>query len=194
MTILIDNGHGRETPGKRSPDGQIKEYEYTREMAQTIVSRLNSLGLSAQKLVAENHDVPLSERCRRANAYKGNHILISLHLNAAGADGKWHNASGFSCFIANNASERSKWLAKAFTEQAVQLNLIGNRHVPPNKAWVQNLAICRDTTCPAVLTESLFMDNRSDAAILLSDNGFKAITDLHVNAILSYLEKFHKQP
>ena len=49
MTILIDNGHGRETPGKRSPDGQIKEYEYTREMAQTIVSRLNSLGLSAQK-------------------------------------------------------------------------------------------------------------------------------------------------
>lgn len=26
MKILIDNGHGRETPGKRSPDGRLLEY------------------------------------------------------------------------------------------------------------------------------------------------------------------------
>ncbi|MBQ0142118.1 MAG: N-acetylmuramoyl-L-alanine amidase, partial [Prevotellaceae bacterium] len=33
MTILIDNGHGSDTPGKRSPDGLFREYSYTREIA-----------------------------------------------------------------------------------------------------------------------------------------------------------------
>lgn len=26
MKILIDNGHGENTPGKRSPDGKLREY------------------------------------------------------------------------------------------------------------------------------------------------------------------------
>ena len=30
MKILIDNGHGRETAGKRSPDGRLLEWAYTR--------------------------------------------------------------------------------------------------------------------------------------------------------------------
>ena len=29
MKILIDNGHGENTPGKRSPDGTFREYAYT---------------------------------------------------------------------------------------------------------------------------------------------------------------------
>ncbi len=29
MKILIDNGHGTETPGKCSPDGRLREYAYT---------------------------------------------------------------------------------------------------------------------------------------------------------------------
>lgn len=31
--ILIDNGHGSNTSGKCSPDGRLKEYAYTREIA-----------------------------------------------------------------------------------------------------------------------------------------------------------------
>ena len=31
MKILIDNGHGENTPGKRSPDGKLREYLYARE-------------------------------------------------------------------------------------------------------------------------------------------------------------------
>lgn len=38
MKILIDNGHGKETPGKRSPDGRLKEYAYTREIADRVVT------------------------------------------------------------------------------------------------------------------------------------------------------------
>ena len=33
MLILIDNGHGCNTAGKRSPDGRLLEYQYAREIA-----------------------------------------------------------------------------------------------------------------------------------------------------------------
>ena len=40
MKILIDNGHGEDTKGKCSPDGRLKEYAYTREIASRIVAAL----------------------------------------------------------------------------------------------------------------------------------------------------------
>lgn len=33
MKILLDNGHGFETSGKRSPDGHFREYAYNRYLA-----------------------------------------------------------------------------------------------------------------------------------------------------------------
>lgn len=79
MKILIDNGHGIETPGKRSPDGRLLEYRYTREIAAAIVSGLRQRGLDAIRLVPEEADIPLRERVRKANAYGPNAILVSIH-------------------------------------------------------------------------------------------------------------------
>ena len=33
-TLLIDNGHGKNTAGKRSPDGRLMEWEFARKVAQ----------------------------------------------------------------------------------------------------------------------------------------------------------------
>lgn len=44
MKILIDNGHGENTPGKRSPDGVLREYAYAREIADDIVRELTKEG------------------------------------------------------------------------------------------------------------------------------------------------------
>ena len=68
MTILIDNGHGSDTPGKRSPDGLFREYSYTREIARRVVLELSDCGYDARLLVPEIVDIPLTERCRRVNA------------------------------------------------------------------------------------------------------------------------------
>ena len=40
MKILIDNGHGLNTSGKRSPDGTFREAIYNREIARRIVLNL----------------------------------------------------------------------------------------------------------------------------------------------------------
>lgn len=192
MVILIDNGHGIKTVVNQSPDGRLKEYVYCREIAKRLVERLTAAGYDARRIVTEDNDVSLSERCRRINAVckkvgAKNCVSISIHLNAACSDGKWHTARGFSVYVSKNASSSSKALAKIFTETATGMNLMGNRCIPANKYWVQNLAMCRDTNCPAVLTENLFQDNKEDMSYLMSEEGKNAIVNLHFEALCKYM-------
>ena len=70
MKILIDNGHGENTPGKCSPDGRLKEWAYTREIADRVVAGLRHRGEEAERIVKEDVDIPLSIRCRRVNRSK----------------------------------------------------------------------------------------------------------------------------
>ena len=53
MKILIDNGHGVNTPGKRSPDGVFREYKYTREIAAVVVQHLQCRGFDADLVTPE---------------------------------------------------------------------------------------------------------------------------------------------
>lgn len=193
MIVLIDNGHGANTPGKCSPDKQIREYSYAREIASLLEQKLKEEGITAIRIVTEENDVPLKQRVSRVNTIcrkfgTQNCCVVSIHLDACPPnDGKWHNARGFSIRVAKNASQKSKKLARCLYEQAEALGLKGNRSVPPEKYWVQNLAICRDTNCAAVLTENLFQDNKEDVAFLLSKKGKDAIVQLHLNGLLNYI-------
>lgn len=58
MRILLDNGHGIDTPGKRSPDGVLREFAWNRMIAAQIVSALTDLGHDAQLLVPELDSSP----------------------------------------------------------------------------------------------------------------------------------------
>lgn len=196
MIILIDNGHGENTPGKCSPDKRIREYAYTREIARRVVKCLQCKGYDAQRIVEEETDIPLSVRCKRVNdickqAGVKNVLLVSIHNNASGADGKWHDASGFSAHVGLNASSKSKMLAQYLWNEAIAQGLKGNRSVPAAPYIAQNLAICRDTLCPAVLTENLFQDNKEDVELLLSEEGKEKVTATHVNAIVEFIKDYY---
>lgn len=191
MKILIDNGHGQNTPGKCSPDRRLLEWRYAREIAVEVERRLKARGYDAERIVTETHDVSLAERARRVNSHasrlgKSNVALIAIHCNAAGADGRWHDARGWSGFIARSASSRSRTLAVALHDSARAQGLKTRCPMPSQKYWTAGFAILRNTTCPAVLTENLFQDNRADVDFLLSPQGREAIINLHVNALINY--------
>ena len=197
MIVLVENGHGNNTPGKRSPDGRLLEWKYTREIAAEVVSRLKAMGYNAQQLVTEDTDIPLGTRCKRVNDIckhfgASNVLLVSIHCNAAGADGKWHDARGWQACVSMNASAKSKQLACHLFDAAQAQGLKMRSPRPGQKWWQQNLAICRDTNCPAVLTENLFQDNSADVDILLSDEGREAIVSLHVEGIINYIKSILK--
>lgn len=192
MIILIDNGHGYDTKGKCSPDGRIREYAWARDVAKRLQAKLKQNGLDARLIVTEQNDISLTERCRRVNDIcktvgSKNCLLVSIHINAAGADGKWHTASGFSGWVAPNASDSSKRFARLLHIEAVKLGLGGNRSVPPERYWIGNWKICRDTNCPAVLTENLFQDNLKEVDYLLSETGKNTIVEMHYQAIKNYI-------
>lgn len=193
MKVLIDNGHGENTPGKCSPDKRLREYAYAREIAGRVVKELTKRGIDAVPIVEELWDVPLSERCVRANAiYRAagkKAILVSVHCNAAGSGAAWMKARGWSVFVSENASAASKRLAVCLAGAAVSENVKVRPQAPGQLYWQQNLAMCRDTACPAVLTENFFQDNREDVDYLLSEEGKNTVVRIHVEGILEYLKE-----
>lgn len=190
ILVIVDNGHGAETPGKRSPDGRLREYDWCRKAARRLCGELGRRGVEAVLLVPEDADIALSERCRRArNLGPGRRaVLVSLHCNAAGNGKEWLGASGWSAFVAPEAGAESRHLAVLMTGVARRRGLLGNRCTPPCGYWTAPLAICRGVPFPAVLTENMFQDNRSDAAFLMSDRGLEEIVALHADAICEYYE------
>lgn len=190
---MIDNGHGEETPGKCSPDGRLREYAYAREIAEKVVGELREHGVDAVRIVEETRDIPLSERCRRANEIYRNTgkkaILVSVHCNAAGSGAQWMKARGWSVFVSGNASAASKQLAVCLADAAAGEHLRVRRPAPDQSYWQQNLAMCRDTECPAVLTENFFQDNLEDVEFLLSGEGKSTVVRIHVSGIMEYLKE-----
>lgn len=49
--------------------------------------------------------------------------------------------------------------------------------------YEENYTIIYKTACPAILTENLFMDNKTDVKFLMSEEGRDVITQIHINAI-----------
>lgn len=193
MIVLLDNGHGVKTPGKRSPDGKLREYAWTREVAKMVEAGLKANGVDVRRIVPEDADISLQERCRRVNAEckrvgAKNCVLVSIHNNAAGDGRVWKSARGFSPWIYTKASYRAQALAKALQLKAEALGLKGDRCVPAQKYWTANYYILKNTACPAVLTENLFQDNKEDVAFLLSDKGKETIARLHVEVLTAYAQ------
>lgn len=197
MIVLIDNGHGSDTKGKCSPDGQYREYGFAREIASAIRQRLTVLGYDARLLVPEETDVPLAERVRRVNEVCGrygadNVILISIHSNASGT-GEWMPANGWSAYTSKGKTKADA-LATLIYNEAVK-NFVGRKvrtdYSDGDPDWEEGFYILRKTKCPAVLTENFFHDNREDIAFMTSPAGREAIVSTHVDGIVNYIKSLH---
>ena len=195
MKILIDNGHGHNTPGKRSPDGKFREYAYNRKIAKRIVADLIDRGHDAELIVPEDNDISLEERVRRVNKIclasdPSCVILVSFHVNAAGNGSKWTNATGWSVYTCKGQTSSDK-LAECLCEAAIK-NFPGRRirtdYSDNDPDWEENFYILRHSLCPAVLTENFFMDNKSDLEYLQSKAGKQAVVDTHIEGIIEYLD------
>lgn len=204
MKILIDNGHGIETPGKRSPDGILREYRYNREIAAVLVHQLRERGYDADLLVPEDEDIPLTVRARRVNRMcetlgKDNVLLVSIHCNAAPPDdGGWHNARGWSAYTTEGFTESDVFAdflyaaaEEVFTKEK-GLSVRKFRDAKYDKDWEAQFYILRKTSCPAVLTENFFQDNKADVKYMLSAAGRKDIVSVHLTGIENYLKNRKK--
>ena len=194
MIILIDNGHGKQTPGKCSPDGVFREYAWCRVVAQMVCDMLQAEGYDARLLVPEDDDISLAERCRRVNHYdKKDTILVSIHNNAAGNGSRWMNARGWSIYTTKGITEADR-LAESIWKRAKQafkapLSVRSYSNTNLGHDYEENFYILMHSYCPAVLIENFFQDNKEDVAYLWTVDGKATCAEVIVDGIEDYIKE-----
>ena len=196
MKILIDPGHGIDTPGKKSPDGLFLEYLWNRQVADMILEGLLSAGVDASLVVTETNDVTLRNRVNRVNTIcnrvgASNVLLVSIHANAAGNGSAWMNARGWSCYTSkgNTKSDQvAECLYDAFEEDFPDRKIRKDMS-DGDRDWEENFYVLAKSKCPAVLLENFFYDNREECAWMLQEETKKRIASAAVKGIIKYIKK-----
>lgn len=200
MKVLIDNGHGASTPGKRSPDSSLKEWEWNRQLAHLVELGLTKRGIDCRILVPEDDDIPLTTRANRANYWcdrlgASNVCLVSIHVNAAGNGCKWMTATGWSAYTSKGKTKGDE-LANCLyrcAEKELKGKRIRKDMSDGDPDWEENFTILTKTKCPACLVENFFMDNKDDVAFLLSDDGKISCAIVIINGIIDYINQMTKK-
>lgn len=197
MKILIDAGHGIDTPGKRSPDGAFREYLWNREIADLVCEDLGIDGYNVSLVVTETNDIPLITRVNRVNAIcnkygKDDVILVSIHSNAAGIGKDWMNAQGWSCYT-TKGDTKSDILAellydsfeRSFPDKKMRKDMQDG-----DRDWEENFYIIQKSKCPAVLIENFFYDNKEECHWLMQEAVKVRIAMAIEQGIKDYVRQF----
>lgn len=187
--VILDAGHGIDTPGKRSPiwsnNTQLFEWKFNRDVVDSIIGYLQVANISYVKLIEESQDISLKERVDRINAiYKENKdkykvYLISIHGNAAD---NAPTANGIEVFTSIGET-KSDTIAEVFYSKLKNLGwkMRPNRSNKGGKE--ENFYILKNSHCPAVLTENGFYTNEEECKKMLEFYWQKEIALAHYKAI-----------
>ncbi|MCO6474973.1 MAG: N-acetylmuramoyl-L-alanine amidase [Phaeodactylibacter sp.] len=188
----LDNPHGSDTPGKRSPvfdDGktQLFEYQLSRDVVDRIIRQLEEIGVEYYRVAPEEEDIGLPERARRINNYDTRlpKLAVSVHFNAGPAKNasEWTNEGvrGVEGWYQSGSSE-SERLSAIFAEKIIKKTGLRNRYLESKTEG--EFYILREFTPPTTLMQNGFYNNRADAALLAQPAFRQRLADAYVEAIL----------
>lgn len=183
LAVILDDGHGMETAGKRSSISGMKENEFNRAVVADMVTICKSNGFLYKEVAPTDSDTPLSQRTNTANVWVNQlkkqypkdeivPIYLSVHANAGGG-------TGCEAWVYNKADTSTVILSSNILAELAKLGL-KNRGVKRGYPCSHNnrpscgcnFAVNRNTTMPSSLIECAFMDTKSDAEKLL-DSKFR---------------------
>jgi N-acetylmuramoyl-L-alanine amidase len=155
IIICLDPGHSAD-PGAIGCLGTL-EKDINWQIAQRLMALLREAGARVVLTRDKDEDVPLYERPKRAFA-SGCDLFLGIHNNAVPDGTDPSKARGFGVYYYTPQSES---LAR-FIHQAYRKYV----RIPDDGVIQQNLAVCRPSQYPAVLTESTYIINPREEALL----------------------------
>ena len=182
VKIAYDAGHGINTPGKRSPDGE-REWTFNNHVVlgfQAELLRYKDVELLRTDDSTGRTDVSLKSRTDKANNWKADYY-ISFHHNANTS--KWGAWTGVETFTYTGVQTKSTALAKALHPALVKGYGLRDRGIKQ-----ANFHIVRETKMPAILLEGGFMDSTTDIRVLRNSNKLERAGKLIAQALASHLK------
>ncbi|MFN6565651.1 cell wall hydrolase [Nostoc minutum NIES-26] len=149
MKFGIDIGHN--CPPDTGARGIKFEDNLTMEVGTKVIAKLKSLGhevISCKPDRADTVKDSLAQRCNKANA-NGVEIYVSIHFNAFNGQ-----ANGTEVYA---TSDKGRQIAKPVLDEIVKLGFF-NRGVKSGS----HLFVLKNTSMPAILIESCFIDSQKD--------------------------------
>ena len=210
IVIFLTPGHTKYTPGKHSPDKSLYEWKYNIIILKMVEEELDKLGIQHWNSHPEdgwvdsshqNDSKDLILRVQRINSKYTSvkkegktAIMLSIHVNAAGNGVVWKNATGWSAWTTRGQNNSDK-LANCLYDAAEEILTPLKKKIRTDKSdgdrdYESNFYVIKNSNCICTLTENFFMDSKQDCEWLLSDEGKKAVTAIHVEGIKKYIEKY----
>lgn len=148
-------GHGKSRSGGYDPGacaGGHQEYRIAKEIAEHAQAYYNANYAEQADIMNQNADLYLTDRIKAVNAADYD-FIAEIHLNAGGG-------TGTECYYHVGGGEGKKY-AEAITAAISEAFGVKNRgaKVKTNSAGKDYFAIIRETSCTAVLVETLFIDS-----------------------------------
>jgi len=190
---VIGAGHGGiingipQTAGKRSKDlgnGVIFEGVSNRRLVQKIIKELKKLKFEFVELVPEQIDISLSERVQRINKIP-RAIYFSIHSDGF-PDNRANGWSAFTSYGETKSDKIATILYKFAKKAGLKLRTDFSDGDSDKEA---GFYVLKNTYCPAVLVENLFMTNLKDYKFLLSEKGQNVLVKIIIDTIKE-IEKY----
>lgn len=185
MKVYIDAGHNHSGVDTGAVGNGLREQDITYLIASRVEKTLLAKGISVKMSrnsltdnVVNGGTVSDSLRARysAANNWKAD-VFVSIHCNANND----RNAKGCETYAYKKGGD-SERLASC-----VLSGLLWNTDLKSRGVKTADYAVLRNTTMPAVLVETAFISNASDAAFLGSEDGQRQIAKGIAEGIMEYL-------
>jgi len=194
VLIILGTAHGINTAGKRSPDGRLREYKWSREVCDMVEAALKEKGYNVTVDLKQDYEPNLGFRvnivnnlCKKAK----NALYVSIHINAGGMGDKWTNASYWTVWTSRGQTKGDKLATRIWNEAHAllpQCETVKADWADGDPDYESNFYVLAHTSCPACLTENLMQDNRADCDWLLTDEAKALFTEIHVRGIENYIK------
>jgi len=188
IKIVLDAGHGPNTPGKRTPkfdDGTfMHEHEFNNAVIKKLKGKLNKTNkFSVAVVSSDTEDIPLAERVAKEKSIKPQ-LFLSVHANAL--NDQWGNGKGIESFY-NKGSFKGEEYCNIFQKNLIKDTGLYNRGAKsaPGPYYPHSLYVLKNTYAPAVLVECGFMDNKEEAKLLISDSYRELVAESLFKSICS---------
>jgi N-acetylmuramoyl-L-alanine amidase len=194
VKIALDDGHGMQTAGKRTPyipelGRFVHENEFNKAVVNYLDIELKRCGFETLLVAPTDYDTPLAARTNLANSKRAD-AYISIHYDAVDAkfDGEGKDPEGHTVFVYLGQKDKgSGKLAECVLKYLNQGTPQKNRGIKE-----ADFQVLRETNMIAILSENGFMDNKKEALWMVDPKFQKEVAIEHAKGICEYFGVAYK--